>query len=248
MNDPIEPTKDPLSAEIKFRVTQRFHDEIFERQPHYLDRANYLRSLLASAIDGVATIPADRVGAGEEVSKEAVKSPIQEPEKVIQPDNVVQLLNSLLKVLTPLPPNGGGIKGEEVQEENQLKGNETCTVSAKAPVEKPRGLPVNLAQHEEALEKFWAVKDGARSNRAWEILTTELTKIQQSYGDEVVAKQLQLAVIGNGSGKAWQGITLSNYERFGKETGASKNSMSRDEQEKEKFLALFSSDEPGAGQ
>ena len=109
-------------------------------------------------------------------------------------------------------------------------------------------LPANLAQHEEALEKFWAVKDGARSNRAWEMLTTELTKIQQSYGDEVFAKQLQLAVIGNGSGKAWQGITLSNYERFGKETGASKNSMSRDEQEKEKFLALFSSDEPGAGQ
>ena len=244
MNDQIE----PASVEIKLRVTQRFHDEIFEQQPHYLDRANYLRSLLASAIDGVATIPTCRAGGGRKGgSKEAVKGPIQEPEKV-QPDNVVQLLNSLLKVLTHVPPNDGVVEGKGVQGENYKEGFFSGSYPPKEPVKKPRGLPANLVQHEEALEKFWAVKQGSRSNQAWELLTTELTKIQQSYGDEVVAKQLQLAVIGNGDGKPWISVTLNNYERYGKETGASNNSMSRDEQEKEKFLALFSSNEPGAGQ
>jgi hypothetical protein len=39
---------------------------------------------------------------------------------------------------------------------------------------------------------------------------TELTKIQDGHGDAALRTQLELA-----EANRWQGITLSNYERFG---------------------------------
>ena len=39
---------------------------------------------------------------------------------------------------------------------------------------------------------------------------TELTKIQDGYGDAALRTQLELA-----EANRWQGITLANYERFG---------------------------------
>ena len=39
---------------------------------------------------------------------------------------------------------------------------------------------------------------------------TELTKIQDGYGDAALRTQLELA-----EANRWQGVTLSNYERFG---------------------------------
>ena len=40
---------------------------------------------------------------------------------------------------------------------------------------------------------------------------TGLTKIQDKYGDDVVKEQLMAAINGR-----WAGITLKNYEEFGK--------------------------------
>lgn len=40
---------------------------------------------------------------------------------------------------------------------------------------------------------------------------TGLTKIQDKYGDDVVEEQLMAAINGR-----WNGITLKNYEEFGK--------------------------------
>ena len=213
MNDPVEPE----TIQIKLQLSKEFHDEIFDRKPNFLDRANYLRLLLASALDKrfcLASLPAYCVGAGEEGgSKKAVSAVDSISEQSAIETAVLTFLHHFTN---PSSQTRAGFKGEGVQGGNPFKGFETSSSAAKEPLTKPRKLPANLMQHEEGIEKFWSVKDGSRSNQAWELFTTELTKIQQAYGDQVITKQLKLAVIGNGNGTAWKSITLNNYERYGK--------------------------------
>ncbi len=231
---------EPETIQIKLQLSKEFHDEIFDRKPNFLDRANYLRLLLASALDNricLASLSAYDVGAGEEGgSKKAVSAVDSKSE---QSAIETAVLTFLQHFTNPSSQTRAGFKGEGVQGENPFKGFETSSSAAKEPLTKPRKLPANLMQHEEGIEKFWSVKDGSRSNQAWELFTTELTKIQQAYGDQVITKQLKLAVIGNGNGTAWKSITLNNYERYGK-TATGTETLSFDEKERQKFTALFS--------
>jgi hypothetical protein len=68
---------------------------------------------------------------------------------------------------------------------------------------------MSLARHEELVTEFWKVKKGSKGETAWKLLMTELTKIQERYGDAVVEEQLQLAINGK-----WAGIRLSGYEQY----------------------------------
>jgi len=236
MNDPAEPE----TIQIKLQLSKEFHDEIFDRKPNFLDRANYLRLLLASALDNricAANLSAYDVGAGEGGGSKKAVSAVDS----ISEQSAIEtaILTFLQHFTNPSTKTRAGFKGEEVQEGNPLKGFETSSSDAKEPLTKPRKLPANLKQHEEGIEKFWSVKDGSRSNQAWEMFTTELTKIQQAYGDQVITEQLKLAVIGNGNGTAWKSITLNNYERYGK-TATGTETLSFDEKERQKFTALFS--------
>jgi len=235
MNDPAEPE----TIQIKLQLSKEFHDEIFDRKPNFLDRANYLRLLLASALDNricAANLSAYDVGAGEGGgSKKAVSA----VDSISEQSAIETAVLTFLQHFTdPSTKTRAGFKGEGVQGENPLKGFESVASDAKEPLTKPRKLPANLKQHEEGIEKFWAVKDGSRSNQAWEMFTTELTKIQQAYGDQVITEQLKIALTGNGNGP-WKSITLHNYERYGKTTTGS-DGLSFDEKERQKFTSLFS--------
>ena len=230
---------EPETIQIKLQLSKEFHDEIFDRKPNFLDRANYLRLLLASALDNricLANLSAYDVGAGEGGgSKKAVSA----VDSISEQSAIETAIPTFLQHFTnPSTKTRAGFKGEEVQEGNPLKGFESVTSDAKEPVTKPRKLPANLKQHEEGIEKFWAVKDGSRSNQAWEMFTTELTKIQQAYGNQVITEQLKIALTGNGNGP-WKSITLHNYERYGKTTTGS-DGLSFDEKERQKFTSLFS--------
>jgi hypothetical protein len=68
---------------------------------------------------------------------------------------------------------------------------------------------MSLARHEREIKEFWKVKKGSKGETAWKLLNTELTKLQERYGDAVVEEQLQLAINGK-----WAGIRLSNYEQY----------------------------------
>ena len=56
---------------------------------------------------------------------------------------------------------------------------------------------------------FWRVKKGSKSDQGWKLLNTELTKIQEIYGDTVVQEQLELAING-----LWKGVSLRLYEQY----------------------------------
>jgi hypothetical protein len=57
---------------------------------------------------------------------------------------------------------------------------------------------------------FWDHKAGAKSEAAWKLLLTELSKIQERYGERVVRDQLELA-----AANRFKSVTLKNYEQFG---------------------------------
>ena len=72
-----------------------------------------------------------------------------------------------------------------------------------------REIRDNLDKHAELIDAYWRTKKGSKSDQAWALLQTELTKIQEVYGDDRLEEQLQLAING-----LWKGITLRNMQRF----------------------------------
>ena len=70
-------------------------------------------------------------------------------------------------------------------------------------------IPAHLFEHTDLIRDFWRGKKGSKAERAWKLLMTELTKIQEAHGHKVVAEQLELAINGR-----WASVTLANYERF----------------------------------
>jgi hypothetical protein len=76
-------------------------------------------------------------------------------------------------------------------------------------------LPFELEEHSEQIAEFMNAKKGSKGPTAWNLLLGELEKIRAKYGSAVVAEQLQLAINGK-----WQGVQLSNYERYATPNGA----------------------------
>jgi len=74
----------------------------------------------------------------------------------------------------------------------------------------PRASLGEFSKFEEDLLAFWKVKRGAKNERAWKLLLTELGKIRDKYGEQALVEQLQA---GAQSGM-WQSLTLVNYEKF----------------------------------
>ena len=86
----------------------------------------------------------------------------------------------------------------------------------KEPEETPRKvlsfskkLPTDLEPFSALIDDFWRVKQGSKGKVAWDRLLRNLAAILSKYGDAVLRDQLELAINGK-----WQGIELSNYERY----------------------------------
>ena len=71
-------------------------------------------------------------------------------------------------------------------------------------------IPPVLDCHSDVILTFWDHKAGAKSEAAWKLLMTELSKIQERYGERVVRDQLELA-----AANRFKSVTLKNYEQFG---------------------------------
>ncbi len=80
----------------------------------------------------------------------------------------------------------------------------------KSPPKATKEIPGNLFGHEDLIRAYWKAKPKTKTEAAWKLLMTELTKLQDTHGDSVVRSQLEQA-----EANRWQGITLANYERFG---------------------------------
>jgi hypothetical protein len=114
------------------------------------------------------------------------------------------------------------------------------------PRKDPKQIPGNLLAHDDLIRDFWRIKGGSKGDRAWSLLLTELTKIQDLHGDTVLRQQIELAINGK-----WKGITLANLERFAKPgakaaSGAYVDSITRDRQVMDSFLAMFPTEQEAA--
>ena len=76
-------------------------------------------------------------------------------------------------------------------------------------------IPFELEQHSDLIADFWGVKTGQKSEQAWKQLVTGLLGIQKKYKDQAVTEQLKAAIVGGPKGP-WSNVTLSNYEKFGR--------------------------------
>ena len=125
-----------------------------------------------------------------------------------QPLPVEDALNSQAEIdsLISPRPSIGEVIGMESEEG---KKKPLVPVSPKKPSHK-KEIPLALECHSDLIMEFWQSKAGAKSVRAWDLLMTELGKIQERYDDRALRDQLELAVASR-----WKSVTLKNYEQFG---------------------------------
>ena len=166
-----------------------------------LSKAGVARVLIRQAmnsgwtpLDTSATIPAYRVGAGNTDNLRSKAQPHNEATSAVA-SAPVEKNNPTTEV--------GFSLGEVVG-----KG------SGETP-KKPRflfksSIPENLEWCRDDLVSYWQEKGGKKSERAAKLLFSELAKIEERYGRDVIKAQLELA-----AAKGFDSVTLHNYEQFG---------------------------------
>ena len=205
-------------------------DDLLRLKPRTLSLSSFCSLLVeqqALGLDSASKLPAYRVGAGT-TGNDSTESDLQiQPAKPLAEDG---LTPSPVEFLPDLPSQI--VMGDGVGRESEG-----------TPRKDPKQLRDNLLPHADLIFDFWRIKGGSKGERAWSLLQTECTKIQQLHGDDVLSQQLELAINGK-----WKGITLANLERFTKPqaqaaAGGYVDSITRDRIEREKFLSMFSSAE-----
>ena len=185
-----------------------------------------LIELQTLGLDSASNLPAYRVGAGNTGHRTTETDLRPQPEQSSAEDGLSPLPVEI--VSDHIPPIG---MGDGVGRESEG-----------TPRKDPKQVAANLIAHEDLIRDFWRVKGGSKGDRAWALLQTELSKIQTHHGDAVLRQQIELAINGK-----WKGITLANLERFTKPSAAASggyvDSITRDRQTRENFLAMFSTPE-----
>ena len=162
-------------------------------------------------LDTFAKLPAYRVGAGytgnpETKAQQENEADLVSASDINSPSTNFEKVTPVTRSKRPQGAAGGDRVGME-SEEGKSKGR----------VWKKEFRP-NLQCHADLILQFWDTKAGAKSKAAWELLQTELTKIQERYGDQPLRAQLEL-----GAANRWKSVTLKNYELYGmKEAPAQK--------------------------
>jgi hypothetical protein len=209
--------------QLNFKISAALLDRIDAAKPDFLDRKGFICLLLAQQLTEGCRLPAYCVGAGttgeSTTESDLLPPPAQLVEEALTPEEVSPSL---------LSPMG---MGEGVGRESEG-----------TPRKGTKQVSDNLTEHEDLIRDFWRTKGGSKGDRAWSLLLTELSKIQSHHGDTVLRQQIELAINGK-----WKGITLANLERFTKPTPAASggyvDSISRDRQTRDNFLAMFSPQE-----
>lgn len=187
---------------LELRLPPELHDDILRQKPKSLSLPAFCAFLLEQqllGLDSASKLPAYRVGAGNTGHRTTETDLRPQPEQSSAEDGLSPLLVEI--VPDHISPIG---MGEGVGRESEG-----------TPRKDPKQVATNLIAHEDLIRDFWRVKGGSKGDRAWALLQTELTKIQEVHGDAVLRQQIELAINGK-----WKGITLANLERFTKPTAA----------------------------
>ena len=182
-----------MTTRVNIYLEDEFADYLRSQKPRSLSLSSFCAICIdeyLKSLDRVATIPAYRVGAGEELSP-------TEKERLLT-EEINYPSNSYKEKISPL-----GDLGESV-------GRECEGTPRKPPFEKT--IPDNLIKHDKLILEFFAKKPGEHNKNAWNRLINGLTGIYDLDGDPAVLKQLN-----QGIEEGWRSITLSNYQKYGKQ-------------------------------
>ena len=173
---------------VQVKLSKRVVDRALAFKPDYDSNTAHLSRLIESALDSSITLD-------ERPSRPQAGS-LTEGES---PSNS-SFLNKRNK------ENDFSLQAEEAH----VSVKAVKTIKAKPTFD----IAQNLWGHEDLVRAYWKAKPKNKTGPAWKLLMTELTKIQDGYGDAALRTQLELA-----EANRWQGITLANYERFGLSKG-----------------------------
>ena len=167
---------------INLTVPDEFHEKLLAEKPVHKTLAAYCLDLIAESLDSNLDTVAKLAPCPAHAGNTEVH--------VIQRDECVRITPTAVKK-TSLPSIGVGEDvGKGVQRETPKK-----------------GYPEPLKPFKEAIDAYWRVKQGSKSDTAWTRLMNNLLKFLDKYGKDVVEEQLGKAEQGK-----WKGIELSYYE------------------------------------
>lgn len=168
---------------INLTVPDEFHKELLAQKPAHKTLSAYCLDLIAERLDSNLDTVAKLAPCPAHAGNTEFESTAQESIKAVQ--SVVE------KISYPTFVRGEDV-GKGVQRETPKK-----------------GYPEPLKPFKDAIDAYWRVKQGSKSDTAWNRLMNNLLKFLDKYGKDVVEEQLGRAE----SGK-WKGIELSNYENM----------------------------------
>ena len=193
----------PLCVVMTQRINIYLDDELAlelkKNKPKFLSLSGYCSFVLAEALDKDARLSAYHVGAGErELSNEAeVQTSIQSLKST---SNISSISASEKeKISPPLNRFGDGV-GREC--EGTPRRNQEINSIAK----RKKIAPEKLKPYWDKIEAFWRVKKGTKNLQAYTLQITELEKILEDLGKDVLIEQLDLACMAG----TWKQI---NYRR-----------------------------------
>ena len=197
---------------LELQIPDDLASDLARFKPRSLSLPMFCAYLLEIGIDRDARVSAYHVGAGNTGNLQTKVQPINEDQK----PSLQASTSSEIEPSSPLDLFGGGGVGMESEEGEEGVGDfQPCPIKkhlASVPRSRhtaERPIRENLLKHETLIREFWNVKRGSKSDSAWALLQTELTKIQDAHGEERLEEQLQLGING-----LWKGITMRNFQRF----------------------------------
>jgi len=188
-----------MTQRINIYLDDELSIELRNKKPKFLSLSGYCSFLLADALDRGVRISAYHVGAGEkELSNEAeVQTSIQSLKST---SNISSISASEKeKISPPLNRFGDGV-GREC--EGTPRRNQEINSIAK----RKKIAPEKLKPYWDKIEAFWRVKKGTKNLQAYTLQITELEKILEDLGKDVLIEQLDLACMAG----TWKQI---NYRR-----------------------------------
>jgi hypothetical protein len=169
---------------INLTVPDEFHEELMAQKPAHKTLSAHCLDLIATSLNSNL----DRVA-------KLAPCPAHQGEKQVQEiarNECVKITQTAVEK-TSLPTCE---RGEDVG-----RGVQGGTLK--------KGYPEPLKPFKCDIDAYWRVKQGSKSDTAWNRLMNNLLKFLDKYGKDVVEEQLGRAE----SGK-WKGIELSNYENM----------------------------------
>ena len=194
----------PLCVTMTQRINIYLDDELAlelkKNKPKFLSLSGYCSFVLAQALDKDARLSAYHVGAGEKkLSNEAeVQTSIQSLKST---SNISSISASEKeKISPPLNRLGDGVGRESEGTPRKIQ-QEINSIAKRKKI-----APEKLKPYWDKIEAFWRVKKGTKNLQAYALQITELEKILEDLGKDVLIEQLDLACMAG----TWKQI---NYRR-----------------------------------